>query len=115
MRESRVVPLDGSWHAPCVGVPQRSVASAIASVGVAHSAWELAMVAPRGGIGVVAPVPYSCPIFFGVPRGRGAHYEGDAPSPSGLRNLTSTPMRRAARTLSSRPAQPFAIEENCHV
>jgi len=83
-------------------MPQRSVASAIASVGVPHNAWKVAMLAPLGGIGVVAPVPYTGPNSSGVPRGRGAHYEGDVPSPSGLRDLVApacTPMRRAARTL----------------
>ena len=78
------------------------------------------MLAPLGGIGVVAPVPYTDRDFPQMPHGRGAY--GDAPSPSCLRGLdasASTPMRRAARALSSRPApaptQPFATEENCHV
>jgi hypothetical protein len=73
------------------------------------------MLAPLGGIGVVAPVPYTGPNFAGVAHGRGALY-GDAPSPSCLRDApTCTPMQRAARALSFRPAaqpKPFAIEEN---
>src|SRR5262245_55380356 len=94
MRENHVVPLDGSWHGPCVGMPQRSVASAIASVGVPHSAWEVAMLAPLGRTGVGAPVPSTGPDFSGLPRGRGAHYEGDAPSDPSFATLPHPPARR---------------------
>ena len=80
------------------------------------------MLAPLGGIGVVAPVPYTDRDFPQMPHGRAAYDDGDAPSLSRLRGLdasASTPMRRAARAMSSRPApaptQPFATEENCHV
>src|SRR5215510_5235976 len=117
MRENHVVPLDGSWHGPCVGMPQRSVASAIASVGVPHSACEVAMLAPLGGTGVVAPVPYTGPNFSGLPRGRGAHYEGDAPSDPSFATLPHPLHADAARStlFALRPTQPFAIEENCNV
>src|SRR5262249_1881610 len=94
-RESRGVPHDAHLARPLRWVPQRSGASAIASVGVPHGGWEVAMLAPLGGIGVVAPVPYTDRDFPQMPHGRGAY--GDAPSPSCLRGLASasTPMRRA--------------------
>jgi hypothetical protein len=63
------------------------------------------MLAPLGGIGVVAPVPYTGPDFPGVVRGREALDDGDAPSRSYLHDApTCTPMRQAARALSSRSA-----------